>query len=116
MMEYESLQTFFIVGMAVCGGIVTIDKMIGVVRGWLRPAAKTQLVHDFRRYLDNDNRRIESLEREMAERKTVDQALLEGQRQANRAIFAVLKHARTNNSTGLMDQVLDQLQGYLNEK
>ena len=119
-MWVESIEVFLVVLLAIFGGIAAIGKGIDTIRGWFLPLSTkhstlTARLDRYEGYMNSDKLRIEALEQSRDEQQAINQMILEGQRQANRAIYALLKHARTGNDTGLMQETIDDMYQYLND-
>lgn len=100
--------------MAICGAIITVSAAIAVIfKAYqvLKKPEKTQderittlenEVGELKKYLDNDNKRLKTLE--------------EGNRVTQQAILALLSHALNGNDIESLKEAKDKLQNYLISK
>ena len=118
--SYDTLASVFIVLLAACAAIVTIDKAIKAIRSWHKPKQtaeqallERQVACD--RHFKRDLQRIEALERANAEQKEIDRVTLT-------TLRAILSHEINGNSIERMkeanreiDQMLINRLGGLND-
>lgn len=79
MIGYADIQTFVMVLFAIFAAIITIDKMVDIIKKYKQPGVDvSREIDDIKKHLHNDNLRISSLE--------------EGQRLTLRGINALLEH------------------------
>lgn len=63
MFEYADIQVFVIVLFGLFAAIITIDKVIDIYKKWKAPGADMEKeIEEIKEHLDNDNKRISSLE------------------------------------------------------
>ena len=97
--------------MAVCGAIITVSAAIAVIfKAYqvLKKPEKTQderitvleaVVGDLKKFLDNDNKRIKTLE--------------DGHRVEQQALLALLSHALNGNDVDSLKEAKTKLENYL---
>ena len=99
----EQLKDFCIVAIAVMGFIVLLGNVIKVIKEWRKPGmSEAGWRRDVDEKLDNDNRRIASLE--------------EGNKVVCRALIAMLSHEINGNSKDKLQIAMSDLQNYLIER
>lgn len=114
-MEYEAIQAFFTVILAICGGIVCIaGACTAVVKFW-RWAHKdtdknTDTIEEFMTWFASDKRRIEELERKQ-------EGMIEINKIQLQALRAILQHEIDgNNHSDDLKRSLDDIDKYLVDK
>lgn len=89
---------------AICGSFTTIcvaaGWLIKIVQGARKPSK------DVNKKLDNDDKRLNELEEDMKEIRTILPMLLRSQ-------YVILQHMRTNNSTGKIAEAEEEINNYL---
>ena len=113
-MEYEAIQAFFTVVLAVCGGIVCIAGACAAVVKFWRWAHKdteknTEDIDSFRSWLASDKRRIEEIEKRQDEAERMNKLQL-------KALFTLLGHEIDGNHTDQLQKVRGEINEYLIEK
>ena len=113
-MEYNALQTFITVLLAICGGVVGIAGAVAVVVKFWKWAHKdtdrnTEDITEFKRWLASDKHRIEDLEEKQEEMDKMNKLQL-------KALFTLLGHEIDGNHTKQLAEVRDEINTYLIEK
>lgn len=97
-------QNAIVGSVAICGSFTTIcvaaGWLIKIIRGARKPS------QDVNKKLDNDNKRLNELEEDMKEIRTILPMLLRSQ-------YVILQHMRTNNSTGKIAEAEEEINNYL---
>ena len=97
------LRDFCIVAIAVMGFLVLLGNVIKTIKEWRKPVmSETEWRRDVDTKLDNDNRRIASLE--------------EGNKVICHALIAMLSHEINGNSKDKLENAMSELQNYLIER
>lgn len=113
-MEYNALQTFITVLLAICGGVVGIAGAVAVVVKFWKWAHKdternSEEITEFKRWLASDKHRIEDLEEKQEEMDKMNKLQL-------KALFTLLGHEIDGNHTKQLAEVRDEINTYLIEK
>ena len=113
-MEYEAIQGFMTVLLAICGGLITISGTATVVvRFWKwahRDTDKnTEDITEFRNWFASDKRRIEMLECRQDESDRINKLQL-------KALFTLLGHEIDGNHRSDLESVRNEINMYLIEK
>ena len=106
-LQAEEIQIFIRVLLWGCGGIISVGAASAVVIKLFSPYKRLKaevaelraLSEDNKKKLGNDLQRFESNDER-------DNLMMD-------ALFTLVEHARTNNSTGLMEATSKKLQAYL---
>ena len=94
------VRDFAVVAIAVMGFLVLLGNVIKTIKEWRKPGmSEAQWRQEVDTKLDNDNKRIASLE--------------EGNRVICRALIAMLSHEINGNSTDKLQTAMTDLQNYL---
>lgn len=94
------LRDFAIVAIAIMGFIVLVGNVVKVIKEWRKPGmSEAEWRMDVDHKLDNDNKRIASLE--------------DGNKVICKALIAMLSHEINGNSTEKLKQAMSDLQNYL---
>ena len=97
------IRDFAIVAIAIMGAIVLIGNVIKTIKEWRKPGMdEVNWRRDVDAKLDNDNKRIASLE--------------EGNKVVCRALIAMLSHEINGNSKDKLQTAMSDLQEYLIER
>jgi len=109
--EYEAIQAFFTVVLAICGGIVCIAGACAAVVKFWRWAHKTsdknaEDIDSFRSWLASDKRRIEEIEKRQDETEQMNKLQL-------KALFTLLGHEIDGNHTDQLAKVRREINEYL---
>ena len=113
-MEYEAIQSFLMVLLAICSSVVCIGGAIAAIVKFWKWAHKdtdrhTEEISEFKTWLASDKRRIEQLEIGQAEAAEINQLQLE-------ALFTLLGHEIDGNHTAQLIEVRGRINGYLINK
>ena len=97
------LRDFAIVAIAIMGFIVLVGNVVKVIKEWRKPGmSEAEWRRDVDQKLDNDNKRIASLEN--------------GNKVICKALIAMLSHEINGNSTEKLKKAMSDLQDYLIER
>lgn len=97
------LRDFAIVAIAIMGFIVLVGNVVKVIKEWRKPGmSEAEWRRDVDQKLDNDNKRIASLE--------------DGNKVVCKALIAMLSHEINGNSTEKLKKAMSDLQDYLIER
>ena len=97
------LRDFAIVAIAIMGFIVLVGNVAKVIKEWRKPGmSEAEWRRDVDQKLDNDNKRIASLE--------------DGNKVICKALIAMLSHEINGNSTEKLKKAMSDLQDYLIER
>ena len=97
------LRDFAIVAIALMGFIVLVGNVVKVIKEWRKPGmSEAEWRRDVDQKLDNDNKRIASLE--------------DGNKVICKALIAMLSHEINGNSTEKLKKAMSDLQDYLIER
>ena len=97
------LRDFAIVAIAIMGFIVLVGNVVKVIKEWRKPGmSEAEWRRDVDQKLDNDNKRIASLE--------------DGNKVICKALIAMLSHEINGNSTEKLKKAMSDLQDYLIER
>ena len=97
------LRDFAIVAIALMGFIVLVGNVVKVIKEWRKPGmSEAEWRRDVDQKLDNDNKRIASLE--------------DGNKVICKALIAMLSHEINGNSTEKLKKDMSDLQDYLIER
>lgn len=97
------LRDWVIVSLSFLAFIVLLGNVIKTIHEWRKPGmSNTQWKQETERKLDNDNRRIQSLE--------------DGNKALCRGVLALLSHEINGNSIDKLQQAYDELSDYLIER
>lgn len=96
----ENLMTTITVALAVFAAIVTIDKVIDIIKKWRQPST------DVARKLDNDKKRLDAHEDAI-------NGIKEESRVVCRALLALLDHELHNGNSDQMQNARDDIIKYL---
>ena len=97
------LRDFAIVAIAIMGFILLLGNVVKVIKEWRKPGmSETEWRRDVDQKLDNDNKRIASLE--------------DGNKVICKALIAMLSHEINGNSTEKLKKAMSDLQDYLIER
>lgn len=97
------LRDFAIVVIAIMGFIVLVGNVVKVIKEWRKPGmSEAEWRRDVDQKLDNDNKRIASLE--------------DGNKVICKALIAMLSHEINGNSTEKLKKAMSDLQDYLIER
>lgn len=94
------IKDFAIVFLAILAFIVLLGNVIKTVKGWFAPGmSEAEWRREVDHKLDNDNKRIESLE--------------DGNKVVCKALIALLSHEMNGNSVDKIEKALESLNQYL---
>lgn len=97
------IKDFIIVAVAILAFIVLLGNVIKTLKDWRKPGmSEAEWRRDVDDKLDNDNRRIKSLE--------------DGNRVVCKALMALLSHEINGNSNDKLQKALSDLNDYLIER
>ena len=101
-LPYDALAIAFVVVMGLCGVIITVDKVIDVVRRHKKPRISEQTAlkekqMECKRHFESDLKRIEALEVAQAKQAETDRVMLT-------ALRAILSHEINGNSIDRMKE------------
>lgn len=97
------IKDFIIVAVAILAFIVLLGNVIKTLRDWRKPGmSEAEWRRDVDGKLDNDNKRIKSLE--------------DGNRVVCKALMALLSHEINGNSNDKLQKALSDLNDYLIER
>lgn len=97
------IKDFAIVAIAILGFIVLLGNTWKTIKAWREPGmSEAEWRREVDRKLDNDNRRIESLE--------------DGNKVVCKALIALLSHEMNGNSKDKIEKALESLNQYLIER
>ncbi|MDL2318056.1 hypothetical protein LJC74_03045 [Eubacteriales bacterium OttesenSCG-928-A19] len=103
----QELEAFFKVLLWACGSLITIGGAAAIIVKLFNPYKK--LIARIDDLEKADKRKDDLLAKDLARFEAND----ERDRMHTEALFAILEHLRTNNSTGLMDETSKKMQAYL---
>ena len=120
-LPYDALAVTVVVLLAVFAAIITVDKVVDIVKKWCKP--KSHHVHDIaaqhekcaKMFRADDERmrkietQIDTLRSEMDKRKEGERVLIAGVRE-------LLEHELHNGNGAAMKDASDDLFNYLNKK
>ena len=98
----DQLYTAVIVILAVFAAIITVDKVIDIIKKWRAPTTDTE------KKLQNDKKRLDDHEEAITD-------LRESQQVICSALLAILDHGIHNGDTDQMKQARDELTAYLSK-
>ena len=100
MLEFDQIQTFFIVLAGLGAFVVLFGNVIDRIQRWVKPGMDIhEKLKEHDRMLDNDNKRFREME-ELVKLNT-------------RATFAMLDHMISGNDTSKMQEVRDDMNNHL---
>lgn len=100
MLEFNQIQTFFIVLAGLGAFIVLIGNVVDRIQRWVKPGMDVhEKLKEHDRMLDNDNRRFNEIE-DLVKLNT-------------RATFAMLDHMISDNDISKMQEVRNDMNDYL---
>ena len=100
---FVQIRDFAIVAIAIMGFIVLIGNVVKTIKEWRKPGmSEAEWRREVDGKLDNDNKRIASLE--------------EGNKVVCKALIAMLSHEINGNSKEKLQEALSGLQNYLIER
>lgn len=120
-LPYDALAIFFVVLLGIFGTIITVDKVVDVIRKWRKPATQQAVnlaaqQEKCARMFRNDDERLGKLEAQMtALRKEMEQRK-EGERVLIAGVRELLEHELHNGNGTAMKDASDDLFNYLNKK
>lgn len=97
----ELLRTAYVV-LAIFAAIVTIDKVIDIIKKWRAPTTDTE------KKLANDKKRLDDHEEAIKD-------LSEGQQLICSALLAILDHGIHNGNADQMQKARDEMMAYLSK-
>lgn len=103
----DQLVTTITVILAVFAGIITVDKVIDVIKKWRSPSADTA------KKLANDKERLDEHEKKLEQQQKEIDLLKENGRVQSAALMALLDHNLHNGNTEQMQNARDDLMHYL---
>ena len=102
-LTFAEIKDFAIVAIAIMGFVILLGNVVKTIKEWRKPSMSGQeWQREVDRKLDNDNRRIESLE--------------EGNKVICKALIALLSHEINGNSNDKLQKALESLNEYLIER
>lgn len=102
-LTFVQIRDFAIVLIAIMGFIVLIGNVVKTIKEWRKPGmSEAEWRREVDGKLDNDNKRIASLE--------------EGNKVVCKALIAMLSHEINGNSKEKLQEALSGLQNYLIER
>jgi hypothetical protein len=106
-LPYEALAVTFVVLMAVCGVIITVDKVFEVIQRRRKPQQREQDALkekqlECKKLFDADLKRIEALEKAQKKQEETDRVMLT-------ALRAILSHEINGNSIERMKEANDAI-------
>lgn len=103
----DQLSTTVIVLMAIFAGIITVDKVIDIIKKWRSPSTDTA------KKLDNDKTRLDEHQKELERHEKEIDLLKENGRVQAAALMALLDHELHNGNASQMEKARDDLMKYL---
>lgn len=104
-MNFEEIKTFFIVLLAICGGISVIGGAINLLLNWKKESKVT--MHD--KALKDHELRIRKLEDDSKDQDTFTKVLCN-------SVLALVSHEINGNSIDKLQHAQEELQDYLVNK
>lgn len=102
-LTFAEIKDFAIVAIAIMGFVILLGNVVKTIKEWRKPGMSEQeWQREVDRKLDNDNKRIESLE--------------EGNKVICKALIALLSHEINGNSNDKLQKALESLNEYLIER
>lgn len=102
-MEYNQLVTFFVVLLAIAGGISVFGNAVKTIRDWIAPVSShVDRIDALELHLDNDNKRLNQLE--------------ESNKLLLRGINVLIDSKLDGNHIDELNQVKDDITHYLINK
>lgn len=99
-LTYDQLVTTVSVILAILAAIITVDKVVDIIKKWRAPSTDTE------RKLANDKRRIDALEDDSGKTKDCLELLMNG-------VCALLDHELHNGNAAQMQKSRDGIDKYL---
>lgn len=111
---FDALLTAVLVVLALCGGVVTIDKAVDAVKKWRHPqmqkdAAQNAEIKKCLEKLERDNRRLDEHTESIKD-------LREGQRYLCLGVQALLEHELHNGNSDEMRDASQNIKAWLAER
>lgn len=103
----DQLSTTVIVLMALFAAIITVDKVIDIIKKWRSPSTDTA------KKLDNDKTRLDEHQKELERHQKEIDLLKENGRVQSAALMALLDHELHNGNAEQMQKARDDLMKYL---
>ncbi len=120
-LPYEALAVAFAVLIGLCGVVITVDKVIDIVKKHKRP--REQDATDLKaqqekcaRMFRNDDERMGKLERQLDDLRKEMERRKEGERVLIAGVRELLEHELHNGNGAAMKDASDDLFNYLNRK
>ena len=104
------LSTTIYVLLAIFGGIITVDKVLDIVKKWRAPSS------DVYTKLSNDKQRLDEHEQQLQALKAEQLAQKENSRVQCAALLALLDHELHNGNADQMQAARDDLVKWLTNK
>lgn len=105
MLNFNQIQDFFIVLMAVFGFVATIDKIVKIFKNWHKESPTTR--HD--KQLEDHEKRIGKLESKTKEQEDFIHVLCN-------SLFAMISHSINGNSIEELKKAKKELENFLINK
>ena len=103
----SQLSTTAYVLLVIFGAIITVDKVIDIIKKWRTPSTDTV------NKLANDKKRLDEHQKELERQQREIDALKESNRVQSAALMALLDHELHNGNADQMQKARDDIMEYL---
>lgn len=103
------LSTTIYVLLAVFAGMITVDKVIDIIKKWRAPSTDTVIK------LANDKKRLDEQQEELGRQQREIDTLKESARVQSAALMALLDHELHNGNADQMQRARDDIMRYLQD-
>lgn len=108
------IQTTVYVLLVLFGGIITVDKVLDIIKKWKAPGANAAT--DTAKKFANDQKRLDDQEQELKRMKEEITSLKENGRVTSAGVMALLDHELHNGNALQMEKARDDIMTYLQSK
>lgn len=105
------IQTTVYVLLVLFGGIITVDKVLDIIKKWRAPS--TDAATDTAKKFANDQKRLDEQQQEMERMQKEIEGLKESSRVTSAGVMALLDHELHNGNTDQMTAARDDIMKYL---
>ncbi len=108
------IQTTVYVLLVLFGGIITVDKVLDIIKKWRAPSSDAAT--DTAKKFANDQRRLDEHQQELERVKEEIASLKENGRVTSAGVMALLDHELHNGNASQMEKARDDIMAYLQAK
>lgn len=105
----DQFSTTIYVLLSFFGGMITVDKIIDIIKKWRAPSTDTAIK------LANDKKRLDEQQEELDRQKHEINTLKESARVQSAALMALLDHELHNGNADQMQKARDDIMKYLQD-